>query len=131
MNVIITQEKLAENRIESFWYDGQIAIVETERFTYALIAAGDKSVYFEEEGDNYRGHKAVEEASYRELNDDDIKVLFDNDMFGNNNWFEIVGYDKNDNNNVLSVDCDVAYEYDEGIEMLKSYVEGEIYEKEL
>jgi hypothetical protein len=86
---------------------------------------------FEENGDDYRDGRAVEEAWDRNLTDKDLDKIGEFDGWLNNNWFEVVLIPKDDNIGVLSAIGDVADTYDEGIEMLKQYVEDEYYKEQI
>lgn len=126
MNKIkIIQPKIDKKHKDAFWYNGQIATIETDHGTYSLEAVGDIKVLFEENGDWYRDSNAVEEAFDRKLTDKDLDKLYKHDGWGNNNWFEVVCIKPN--GKVEDLMGDVSYDYDEAIEMLKTYVEEKVY----
>lgn len=125
IKVEIVQPKVDNKHCDSFWYNGQIAVVETDHGTYSLEAVGDIRVMFEVNGDWYNNSRAVDEAWDRRLTDKNLNELNDHDGWGNNNWFEVVCIKQD--NSVQDVIGDVAYDYDEAIEMLKTYVEERIY----
>ena len=98
-----------EKRKESFWFDGEVAVLGK----YILVAAGDIQVKFAKDDDWYKGDSAVFEAYVRRLTDEHLVEPMV--KFENNNWFEVVGE---------SGECgigDVVYTFDEGIEMLCDY----------
>jgi hypothetical protein len=113
MDLIIVQKKIDKKHSDSFWYDGLIASIGK----YNLIASGEIDITFKENENNYKNDRAVEEAMHRKLTDKNIN----NAIWDNNNWFEVVD---NDGNGVLG---DVAYDYDEGITLLKQYYNEKIY----
>jgi hypothetical protein len=87
----IHTNKLAFNRVQSFWYrDQTIAQVTLKdgRTLYAC-ATGHIRVMFEEDGEYYENQKAIEHALIQELTDQDLDKLNDHDGFGNGNWFAI------------------------------------------
>ena len=64
-----------------------------------------------ENGKNYNNQQAVDKALEMKLTDKDLQKLLDNDMFGNNNWFE------------LTEEYGIANDYDEAIQLGTEYVE--------
>jgi len=126
MKLEILQKKIGKNRQDSFWYDGQIAVIDTDHGMYSLEACGEKRVMFEENGDDYCGYRAVEEAWNRKLTDKGLNKIDQFDGWINNNWFEVVCI-KDDF--VDSAIGDVADTYDEGILMLKQYVADKTYKR--
>jgi len=126
MEINVIQPKIAKNRALSFWYDGQIATVETDHGIYSLEACGDIRVSFSEEDEsNYKDGRAVTRAWDLNLKDKHIINLYNTDAFSNNNWFEVVCIKPD--GEVESAAGDVADTYDEAMEMLKTYVEEEYY----
>ena len=123
MEVITVQGSLGKDRQESFWYVGQVAIVETDHGTYSLEACGDIRVMFEENGEEYCNNRAVREALNRKLTDNDLNKINEFDGWIHNNWFEVVLIPKDGNDDVIL--GDVAYDYDDGITMLKEYASNE------
>ena len=128
MKINIIQAKIAENKQESFWYEGQIATIETDHGVYSLEACGDIRLDFGEPDDVYKNWSAVEHANDLGLTDNDLELLRDRDAFGNNNWFEVVCI--RENGEVDSCIGDVDYTYDDAIVMLETAVEDEIYKME-
>ena len=122
MKVQIICGEVAKNKQDSFWYDGQIATLETKNYVYSLEAQGDIRVFYKDEC--FNDYQALEFCEDKKWTDKDLKK-FEWDM---NNWFEVIGINKK-TNEVESVIGDVAYDYDEGITMLKTYVKERIYEK--
>ena len=108
--------KISEEKKDSFWYDGIIAIYhlndDTER-KIEVRATGEIRVTFEPDGVTYKNHKAVEEAEYLNLTDEDLNKLNEHDGWGNNNWFEGILLDKN--NKVIADNLFVEFDYDEAI----------------
>jgi hypothetical protein len=131
MKVKIIQPSLDKKRQDSFWYDGQIAIIKTDHGVYSLEACGDIRVMFNENGNEYHGYSAVEEARNRNLTDEELNKLGQFDGWLNNNWFEVVliPYDKN--LGVISAIGDIADTYNDGIEMLKDCAKNEVYKSKL
>ena len=108
----IIQEKL-ENREEAFWYEGEIA----KEGNCILIASGDIRVTFLN-GEHHRDQQAVDYAIELGYTDKDLSNL----NYDNNNWFEVIS------DTGESTMGDVAYTYDEGIELLLQYVREQIYQ---
>ena len=131
MKVRLLQKSLGKNRQDSFWYDGQVAVIDTDHGTYSLEACGEIRVMFEENGKDYRNGRAVEEAWDRNLTDKDLNKIGEFDGWINNNWFEVVLIPHEDNIGVLSAIGDVADTYSDGVEMLKQYAKDEVYKAEL
>jgi len=121
VNTIVS--KLGEDKKDSFWYkgDGQIATVEHKGRIISIETRGEIRVCFEEDGDVFKNEQAVTEALERDLKDKDLNKLSEHDGWGNNNWFAFVEIDKDGND--ISDDYDVAYDYDEAIEMAKGFLE--------
>jgi hypothetical protein len=122
----IVTKCIDENRKDSFWYSGQVAYIDTDHGKYSLEAIGDIKVMFEPDSDWYKGSNAVVEALNRKLYDEDLIKLSSHDGWGNNNWFEIIFTDTKGNTNMNKID-DVMYEYDEALEVLKTFVQERIY----
>jgi hypothetical protein len=119
-------QKKEKNRADSFWYNGIIAQIGN----YLLIATGDISISFPDCPDElYKDSRAVEEAENKKYKDKDLVKL----EWHNNNWFEVIygTYDKRNNRYAIldCVMCDVAHDYDAGIQMLKRYVKEKVYTK--
>ena len=131
MKIEIVQKSLGKRRQSSFWYDGQVAIIKTDHGTYSLEACGEIRVMFEENGDTYRDHRAIEEAWDRNLTDKGLNKIGEFDGWINNNWFEVVLIPHENNIGVLSSIGDVVDTYDKGIQMLKDYAEDGAYKEEI
>jgi hypothetical protein len=114
-----------KKRKDSFWYRGQVAYIYTDHGKYSLEAVGDIKVMFEPDDNWYINDNAITEALQRNLFDKDLIKLSEHDGWGNNNWFEVV-FIKDGKIDTSGTD-DVCYEYDEAMEMLKTYVEERIY----
>ena len=76
----IYQEKISENKQDSFWYDGLIA----ENNGFKVYAVGEIKLLFND-GVFYSNYHAVEYAEQQNLDDETIVDLY----FDMNNWFEI------------------------------------------
>lgn len=98
------------------WYDGLIA----ERDGHKLIATGEIRILRHDKDGNYLGMydgKERDDFGIRLETDADLEVTRTSEEYAwdMNNWFEV---QEPDGNTVLG---DVAYEYDEAIELLKLY----------
>lgn len=122
------QEKISKNHNDSFWYDGDIASFKKDNGTeLLLIATGEIRIYSQK--DLVYDCKERNEGIKGGLNNDkDLKKIgmnfTDKYYWENNNWFEVLYKKKGE----IDFDCvmgDVAGTYDEGIELLKSYIEGD------
>lgn len=113
MEMQILQSKISNERRDSFWYEGEIAILGN----CVLVATGDIRVEFSNDGAMYKNREAVDEARERNYTDKDINKL----EFSNNNWFEVISI------NGDCAECDVVYDYDEAIELLEQYHIEKIY----
>lgn len=125
----IIQEKISKKHNDSFWYDGEIAKHTKENGTeLCLIATGEIRIY-DKEGNIVFDCKERNGGIKGGLNDDkDLKKIGnsyeDNYYWENNNWFDVI-FKRKDEDFFDSVLCDVAHEYDDGISLLKSYIEDE------
>jgi hypothetical protein len=116
MKILI--DKIAENKIDSFWYHGDI-IAEIELPDgHKLIAEtrGEIEMRFEENGTKFVGDNAVTEALNLDYTDSDLNKLSDDDLSIFNNWFVVVEIDEE--GELVSDDLAIADDYDEAIEML-------------
>lgn len=83
-----------ENRIDSFWYDGDVAILkftakDGEERTMILTAQGEKSGHFFDDATcQYKDYHFVEEAERREYSDKDISIEGEKVNMWDTNWFE-------------------------------------------
>ena len=120
INLIVqrVQDKISEDREESFWYNGDIAYVNLLSGNKMYLEAnGEIRVCFEEDADqSFKDDEAREEALDRGLTDKDLRKIDEHDGFGNNNWFEIVKVDAE--GNLIDEGWDVCFDYDEGITAL-------------
>ncbi len=114
----ILKEKLADNKIDSFWYYGEeIAVIEREDGTKLIAEArGEISLAFEIDGTFYKGEQAIEEATAMDLVDEDLHKLSEYDLWRMNNWFVVVELDKDGN---CGDDLAIGGDYDEILELLK------------
>jgi hypothetical protein len=86
--VEIYQKKLAENKQDSFWYEGAIASFHEK----TLYATGDITVVTKE-GEVLGVSDALEYAEEHNLTDDNLYTEL---QFTMNNWFEIISDDGGD-----------------------------------
>jgi hypothetical protein len=117
MNILI--DKIADNKVDSFWYHGDI-IAEIELPNgHKLIAEtrGAIEMRFEENGTKFVGDNAVTEAINLDWTDVELQKLFSEDLCFFSNWFVVVEIDAD--GELLSDDLGVCGDYDEAIEMLQ------------
>ena len=117
MNILI--DKIADNKVDSFWYHGDI-IAEIELPAgHKLIAEtrGAIEMRFEENGTKFVGDNAVTEAINLDWTDIELQKLFSEDLCFFSNWFVVVEIDAD--GELLSDDLGVCGDYDEAIEMLQ------------
>lgn len=117
MNILI--EKIADNKVDSFWYHNEI-IAEIELPNgHKLIAEtrGAIEMRFEENGTKFVGDNAVTEALNLDWTDVELQELFGEDLCFFSNWFVVVEIDEH--GELLSDDLGVCGDYDEAIEMLQ------------
>lgn len=119
-----------DGKQESFWYDGQVAIVRHNGRAFSVEATGEKRIYIDKKGEGdfddrprYDGVDAVDKCRKLGFSDEDVndqdKVYFDL-----NNWFAIRELD--DNGDVMTNDEGICHTYDEAIELAKSMFEKEL-----
>jgi hypothetical protein len=114
----ILTEKLSPNKINSFWYHGDvIARVQfpNGKKLYAE-SAGELEVWID--GDLFVGVNAVVEATKRGYTDVDIEALSSNDAFRCGNWFVIIMVDIN--GEVCSDDLAIGDDYNHTMELLNT-----------
>jgi len=113
----ILKDKLADNRIDSFWYHGeQIAVIEREDGTKLIAEArGEIEMRFEEDGTKFVGANAVTEALNLDWTDDNLNDLSLDDLFIFNNWFVVIELDANGD---CGDDLAIGDNYDEILELL-------------
>lgn len=130
-NPEILTEKISEDKIDSFWYHGKdIARIQYPNGTKIYAeASGDIGLYFEEDGDVFKGQNAVDEAIKRNLTDKDLDQLGIEDRWRNNNWFVIIKVDIN--GEVIGDDLGIGDNYDHAIEILKEVAKQENPYKEV
>ena len=90
----IHQKPVADDKLDSFWYDGAIA----RKGNLTLWACGDVRL----------------SCDCHPNNDDELGECYDKEHFIFNNWFDIV----DDDNNSLDEVCGT---YDDAIKTLKEY----------
>ena len=117
MNILI--DKIADNKIDSFWYHNDI-IAEIELPAgHKLIAEtrGAIEMRFEENGTKFVGDNAVTEAINLDWTDVELQKLFSEDLCFFSNWFVVVEIDAE--GELISDDLGVVDDYNEAIEMLQ------------
>jgi hypothetical protein len=120
LEIEIVTQKIAEDKQDSFWYfDKTIAVLRKEDISIEIVAVGDITLNFEDNGDNYYNQDAVDYANSKGLTDEDLEEIRGTTGFINNNWFEfwVNGDAPGD------FGGDVAYEYDEAINTAKAMIE--------
>lgn len=126
MKIKIIQSK-QKGRADSFFYEGEIATVKKPNGTVlSLSAEGDIRINIGD--DCYRNGQVDEAVDKYNLTDKKLQQLEakGNLEWENNNWFEVVWTKKGEN--IIHSDLgNVAHDYDEAIELLKSYYEDEEY----
>jgi hypothetical protein len=121
MKTEIIKPKLADNKQDSFWYDGQIATVTDGVNTISIEAMGEIRVQLgEDDGYMLGNNDARKEAEKRGMKDVDLNLLNAFDGWGNNNWFAFYWVEKDE---YLT---DVSYEYDSAIHTAKEILK-EVY----
>lgn len=128
----IIQEKISKDKTDSFFYEGDIAEIEKPNGTLlTLIATGDIKIVInksKEEDEFYYNGNLWEAINHYNLTDDKLREMEESgDLeFINNNWFEVVWLKKG--NEYTDSDMGVVVgDYDEAIELLKSYYEDDEY----
>lgn len=124
----IIQEKISDKHKDSFWYDGYIArFIKPNGTEFILIATGETQIR-DKEGYVVFDVKERNNGIKGGLNDDDDLKKIDDENYSweMNNWFEVI-YKKEGDNYYDSDLGIVVYDYDEGLELLKSYYESEEY----
>ena len=113
----ILKDKLADNRIDSFWYHReQIAVIEREDGTKLIAEArGEIEMRFEEDGTKFVGANAVTEALNLDWTDDNLNDLSLDDLSIFNNWFVVIELDANGD---CGDDLAIGDNYDEILELL-------------
>lgn len=117
MKILI--DKIADNKIDSFWYHGEI-IAEIELPDgHKLIAEtrGTIEMRFEENGTKFVGDNAVTEAINLDWTDVELYELFSEDLCFFSNWFVVIEIDAE--GELISDDLGVVDDYNEAIEMLQ------------
>lgn len=127
----IIQKKISNKHNDSFWYEGNIAIYTKSNGTeLLLIAVGEIRIYNKDGNIVYDCKERNEGIKGGLNNDKDLKKIGnsyeDKYYWENNNWFEVV-FKRKGEDCFDSVLCDVAHEYDDGISLLKSYIEDPEY----
>lgn len=123
----IITKKISNNHNDSVWYEGEIAKVKKDNGTeLLLIACGDIRIHNKKGELVYDGKERNSGIKGGFNNDGDLKKIGNNydDKYywENNNWFEVL-FKKETMGSYDTVMGDVAYGYDESLEMLKGYVD--------
>lgn len=119
MNIL--QQRIDDEHLDSFWYDGVIATAGK----YELVAAGDIRIYLEDKDGNYvgmhDGYKA-RDGFPEPKNDKDLEQMYGCEngyRMDMNNWFEVI----DENGDCLG---DICEDYDDGIEWLEEVASEEV-----
>jgi len=125
----IITPKIDDSHIDSFFYDGTIAqVIKPNGIELFLIATGDIRIYKQVENRQELIFDGKERNSgfdldIADLDDEALHSLDENKYYWDmNNWFEVT-WKKKDEDYIDSAMGDVAYDYNEAIELLKSYWE--------
>jgi hypothetical protein len=128
MKIKIIQQKISQRHNDSVWYEGEIATAITKKGTkLSLLACGDILIK-NKKGEIVYDGKERNEGIKRGFNSDkDLKKIgqnyTDNYYWENNNWFEVAYMEKGCGWDTII--GEVAYTYDDAIQLLKDY--GEEY----
>lgn len=104
-------------RKNSFWYDGQVALVYDGKRNLSIEATGAISAYFGSD-DLHTGYEAVSKAKKLGYTDNDIAIMSKNDQFSDCNWFTI--YDQDTKEFLETVDSN----YDDAVITAKRIIVG-------
>ena len=115
----LVQPKLI-GKEDSFFYEGEIAFIETEDKFYSLIATGDIRINLEE--DEITNSNKEEKVGKYKLTDKKLKLLESQGKLEwiNNNWFEVGTTNKKTGNTEYDIGI-ITYNYNSAINMLKDY----------
>lgn len=83
-------------KVNSFWFDGQVAIVSDGSKSISIEAVGAKRVTFNDGEDQFEGQEAVNEAIDRNYSDKKISNVTGEDGFSESNWFQFYDMDKDE-----------------------------------
>jgi hypothetical protein len=137
-NLKILQPKIDKDHQDSYWYEGQVAVIETDKWIYSLEACGETDFTYHRLTDKISdtGHELYEYLRIKNDTSDAYGLnLTDKDLWGDNitwdmnNWFEVIGINKQ-TSTAETVMGDTASNYDEGIALLELYVKEKMYEKD-
>jgi len=119
MKITKNIRKIAPNKTSSFWYYGcdNVIVAENKNKRFAVTPRGEIKLQFKENENSFQGYQALEEAQSRRFADRRLAKIQEFDGWSMNNWFVIVEIDKNDNE--ISDDLAICYDYDEALETLK------------
>jgi hypothetical protein len=116
---VVIVQKRKRGKLDSFFYDGEVAYVKRGNTVFSLLAGGDIGISIGEH--SYRsGNDELQVAIRRHrLSDKKFDQLSKENKIEwlNNNWFEVTWCEFPDGE-VESEMGDVTYTYDEGIQML-------------
>lgn len=123
--------KIDNEHKDSFFYEGEIAIIIKSNGTrLSLIATGDIRITIKKGKEEYIYYNNdIEDATKKHKLTDKKLIELENKGrldWINNNWFEVTWIKKSND----FFDCDigiVVFDYDDAIELLKSYYEDETY----
>jgi hypothetical protein len=117
MKILI--DKIADNKIDSFWYHGDI-IAEIELpdgHKLIIETRGAIEIRFKENGTKFVGDNAVTEAYNLDLVDSDLDNLMNDDLCILTNWFVVIEIDYE--GTLIGDDLAIGSDYNEAIELLQ------------
>jgi hypothetical protein len=118
----IITEKVSDEKTDSIFYDGcDIAEITDDNGTrFIVIASGDIRININD--DTYRNNQIDDAETKYKLTDKKLKELEAKGKltWENNNWFEVIWILKGSKESECEIG-DVAYNYDEAIELLLNY----------
>jgi len=123
-------QKADKNHQDSFWYDGDIALLKYKNREILVVAAGDIRIYNKAGELVYDVKPRNSGFPFKLEQDKDLKKIgnnYDDDFhWENNNWFELF-YKETDWSNWESILGDVFYEYNEVIKQAKESVKDDAW----
>jgi len=124
--VLIITRKIAENRRNSFFYDGQnIAVVKRGDKEYVLTTAGE--YVFRYKDTVYNSERMGMRFKLKTMTDKRIKTLNDGGLIHNWGWFGINVYlEYNEFTAVFQETHDVYSNYDEAMDNFKTFIHNDI-----
>lgn len=125
METEIFAQLLSPDKQESFWYDGQVAVVKKDGRVFSIEATGLTRIYIDEKGKGefeylprLDNEDAVKKAHDLGLVDDDLHDT-DKILWENNNWFAIRELDENGD---AHDDVEICHIYSDAIELAQELI---------